>query len=164
MQLLKTAFHPDIAPADVSSDSGYTVSVRLATRGIVVNDEKILLLYTERYDDYSLPGGGIDVGESFIEGLKREMKEETGASDLHNISEFGCYEEYRPWYKDDADIVHMKSYCYLCDITGELEEPSLESYELSNGMRPLWVNIHMAIEHNENVIMNSDKKGLSDTA
>ena len=28
-------------------------------------------------------------------------------------------------------------------------------------MKPLWVNIDVAIAHNEEVIANSDKKGLS---
>jgi hypothetical protein len=32
---------------------------------------------------------------------------------------------------------------------------------VSNGMTPLWMNIHQAIAHNEEVIANSDKKGLS---
>ena len=28
-------------------------------------------------------------------------------------------------------------------------------------MQPLWMNIHQAIKHNEDVIKNSEKKGLS---
>jgi ADP-ribose pyrophosphatase YjhB (NUDIX family) len=48
---------------------------RKATRAIVLDGENILLLYTERYHDYSLPGGGVYDGESLINGLKRELKE-----------------------------------------------------------------------------------------
>jgi hypothetical protein len=36
-----------------------------------------------------------------------------------------------------------------------------EAHEVSNGMIPLWMNIYEAIAHNEAVIANSDKKGLS---
>ena len=52
------------------------------------------MLYTERYHDYTLPGGGIDEGEDDIEGLVRELEEETGAQNIRDIREFGLYEEH----------------------------------------------------------------------
>ena len=58
MRILKTAFHPDVSPADVSPASELALIERHAARGIVVRGEAILLLYRERYNDYSLPGGG----------------------------------------------------------------------------------------------------------
>lgn len=159
MRLLKTAFHPDVSPADIDSDK--TVIERHAARGIVLRGDSILLLYTERYHDYSLPGGGIDEGEEDIAGLIREMQEETGAEAVSNVKPFARYDEYRPWYKADADIIHMISHCYTCDIEGELGETAFEPHEVSNGMRPLWMNIYAAIAHNEDVIASSEKKGLS---
>jgi len=108
-----------------------------------------------------LPGGGIDDGESNVDGLIRELKEETGAHSVQNIQAFGLYEEFRPWYKADFDIVHMQSYCYVCNIAEELHAPELESHEIDNGMHPIWMNIHQAISHNESTIAKSDKKGLS---
>jgi 8-oxo-dGTP pyrophosphatase MutT (NUDIX family) len=161
MQLLKTAFHPDVSAADISPESELTLIERHAARGIVINGEDILLLYTKRYHDYSLPGGGIDEGEDEIEGLIRELKEETGAQGIRNVTAFARYDEYRPWYKADADIIHMISHCYVCDIDDELGETALESHEVHNGMIPRWMNIYEAITHNEDVIANSDKKGLS---
>lgn len=155
MRLLKSTIHPDIKSLAAASFN------RKATRAIVIKDEDILLLYTKRYHDYSLPGGGIDDGESNIEGLIRELKEETGAHNVQNITEFGLYEEFRPWYKAGFDIMHMQSYCYICDIDDELLAPELEEHELSNGMHPIWMNIHEAIAHNEKTIAQSDKKGLS---
>jgi len=161
MQLLKTAFHPDVSAADISPESELTLIQRHAARGIVINGEDILLLYTKRYHDYSIPGGGIDEGEDEIEGLIRELKEETGAQGIRNVTPFARYDEYRPWYKADADIIHMISHCYVCDIDDELGETALESHEVHNGMIPRWMNIYEAIAHNEDVIANSDKKGLS---
>ena len=55
----------------------------------------------------------------------------------------------------------MISHCYVCEIDDELGETAFESHEVINGMTPLWMNIHEAIAHNEEVIANSDKKGLS---
>lgn len=155
MRLLKTAIHPD---AYSQSSSKFH---RQAARAIVLNGDNILMLYTERYHDYTLPGGGVDEGEDIIDGLIRELKEETGAKNITNIKPFGRYEEYRPWYKDDFDVIHMDSYCFTCDIDNELGDTQLEDYEVHNGMRPVWLNIHEAIKHNENTMTNSDKKGFS---
>ena len=156
MQNLKTHYHSDIETLEDKS-----VFTRLATRSITVQDNTILLLYTERYEDYSLPGGGLDLGEDKIEGKMRELSEETGAKDIKNIKAFGAYEEYRPWHKPDYDVQHMISYCYVCDIDAELGETAYEPYEVSNGMKPLWVNIYTAIAHNDEVIAKGDEKGLS---
>jgi 8-oxo-dGTP pyrophosphatase MutT (NUDIX family) len=161
MQLLKTAFHPDVSPDDISPTSELRLIERQAARAIVVKGEDILLLYTQRYHDYSLPGGGIDEGEDEVAGLIRELQEETGAQGIRNVKAFARYDEYRPWHKADADIIHMISYCYECEIDYELGDTAFESHEVNNGMTPLWVNIHKAIAHNEDVIVNSDKKGLS---
>ena len=156
MEHLKTHYHPDITNLE-----GKTSFTRLAARSIALIGEEILLLYTKRYEDYSLPGGGVDEGEKHEEAMIRELSEETGARNISKIKPFGIYEEYRPWYKPDFDVQHMISYCYTCEVAKELGEASLESYELKNGMEAKWVNIHEAIKHNKNTIASSDKKGMS---
>jgi ADP-ribose pyrophosphatase YjhB (NUDIX family) len=161
MRLLQTAFHADLSPKDILSTSELVLIERHAARGIVVKGENILLLYTQRYHDYSLPGGGIDHGEDKIAGLIRELNEETGAKGVRNVKAFARYDEYRPWYKSDADIIHMISHCYVCEIDETLGETAFEPHELNNGMTPLWMNIYQAIAHNEAVMANSHKKGLS---
>ncbi len=155
MRLLHSSTHPSI-----ESLAGSRFH-RTAARGIILRGEEILLLYTERYHDYTLPGGGIDEGEDIRQGLIRELMEETGAKNIRNIEEFGLYEEFRPWYKPDFDIMHMESYCYTCIIDKELGDTALEGHEIQNGMRPVWKNIYEAIAHNEHTIANSDKKGMS---
>jgi len=155
MQLLKSTQHPSLINLE-----GRCLT-RKATRAIVLDGDNILLLYTERYHDYSLPGGGVDEGESLTDGLIRELQEETGAQDIEVLAEFGLYEEYRPWYKDNFDIIHMLSYCYVCKINEILAETALESHEIQNGMEPVWINIFEAIKHNEETINASPKKGLS---
>ena len=156
MKILKTHYHPEI-----KSLKNKSVFTRLATRSIAIQGNNILLLYTERYEDYSLPGGGLDLEEDKIDGMIRELTEETGAQDIRNIKPFGVYEEYRPWHKEDYDIQHMISYCYICDVDFELGETSHEAQELANGMSAKWVNIHETIIHNEQTIANSPKKGMS---
>ncbi|WP_371187879.1 NUDIX hydrolase [Thalassotalea maritima] len=155
MRLLRTTTHPSLENLCASSFH------RQAARAIILRGEDILLLYTERYHDYTLPGGGVDEGEDLQQGLVRELIEETGAQNIRNIKAFGRYEEFRPWYKNDFDIMHMESFCYTCDIDEELADTQLEQHEIANGMRPVWVNIFDAINHNENTMANSDKKGMS---
>jgi ADP-ribose pyrophosphatase YjhB (NUDIX family) len=156
MQILKTHYHPDVTTLENKS-----VFTRLATRSIAIQGNTILLLYTERYEDYSLPGGGLDLGEDKIKGMMRELKEETGAKDIKNIKPFGVYEEFRPWHKADFDIQHMISYCYTCDISKELGSSNLEAHEVNNGMKAIWIDIHEAITHNKKTMATSDKKGMS---
>jgi len=155
MRLLKTTVHPDLSTLNKST------FLRNATRAIVLKGDMILMLYTARYHDYTLPGGGIDANEDQIQGLKRELEEETGAQNIRDIEDFGLYEEFRPWYKDGFEIMHMKSYCYVCSIDTKLGATKYEDYEIKNGMKPVWLNIYDAIRHNQLTMLNNDKKGLS---
>ncbi|PMH42625.1 DNA mismatch repair protein MutT [Vibrio sp. 10N.286.49.B3] len=156
MRHIKTMIHPEVTHLDNQS-----IYQRNAARAIVLNGEEILLLYTQRYDDYTIPGGGLNEGEDPIAGMLRELQEETGANNIHSIKPFGIFEEFRPWHKNDANVVHMISYCYTCKIDQQLGATAYEAHELRNGMHPVWVNIHEAIKHNETTMAQSSKKGLS---
>ncbi|MBY8272677.1 NUDIX domain-containing protein [Vibrio fluvialis] len=156
MRHLHIATHPEVEPL-----SQQRILQRKAARAIVLDGEDILMLYTERYHDYTLPGGGVDEGEDILQGMVRELEEETGAQNIHNIKPFGLYEEFRPWYKDDADVMHMVSYCFTCKIDRELGDTNYEDYEIKNGMKPVWINIRDAIMHNELTMAESEKKGMS---
>ncbi|BBN82454.1 DNA mismatch repair protein MutT [Pseudoalteromonas sp. A25] len=143
---------------NIPSGSHFT---RHTARAIVIKGEEILLLYTARYDDYSLPGGGMDKHETIEQALLRELQEETGAKSLTHITPFGRYEEYRPWYKPDYDNIHIVSDCYVCEICGEFSKPQMEDYEHANGMKPVWISLDKAIAHNQSTLESSEKQGLS---
>ncbi len=50
-----------------------------AAGGVVLDDEgRVVLVHRPRYDDWSLPKGKLDPGESFEEAALREVEEETG--------------------------------------------------------------------------------------
>ena len=44
----------------------------------MVRDGEVLVVHRPRYDDWSLPKGKLDPGESFEDGARREVWEETG--------------------------------------------------------------------------------------
>jgi 8-oxo-dGTP diphosphatase len=49
-----------------------------AAGGVVVRDGQVLLVHRPDYDDWSLPKGKLDPGESFEDAALREVEEETG--------------------------------------------------------------------------------------
>ena len=49
-----------------------------AAGGVVVRDGQVCLVHRPRYDDWSLPKGKLDAGESFEQAALREVEEETG--------------------------------------------------------------------------------------
>lgn len=65
---------------------GTGITQRIAVKAIIVNDknEVLILREADTYEEgtnhgrYHLPGGRINVGEPFLEGLRREVTEETG--------------------------------------------------------------------------------------
>lgn len=88
--------------------------------GVIFNkDKRILLLKRSKYEDqwqpnkWGLPGGKIDDGESSINALKREIKEETGIETFKQLSSFSIMR--------DNNIEHV----YICFYNGEDENIEL---------------------------------------
>ena len=52
-------------------------AVPVSIKGVIVRDRRVLLLKNER-DEWELPGGRIEPGETPEECLAREITEETG--------------------------------------------------------------------------------------
>src|SRR4051812_2537023 len=58
---------PDDDPAEVR-----------AAGGVVVHEDRLAVVHRPRYDDWSLPKGKLDAGESWEDAALREVAEETG--------------------------------------------------------------------------------------
>lgn len=55
---------------------------RVAVKALIKNDQGQLLLVKEKSDKWDLPGGGLDHAEEPEQGIKRELLEELGVTDV----------------------------------------------------------------------------------
>ena len=65
---------------------------RPSARAIILQEDKIALVYSKKEKYYKFPGGGIHDDEDKIEALIREVREEVGMLVIpESIQEFGEY-------------------------------------------------------------------------
>lgn len=110
---------------------------RVAGRGIVVENGKILLSYEVNTDVYMTPGGGLEQGETLEECCVRELREEAGC-DVLPLEHFLVINEYC------FETLYISNY-FICKKTGECIR-SLTDIEIEHGITPVWLEIDKAIE------------------
>lgn len=102
---------------DIRSKVGNMPIILNAVAGVVVNDAQQLLLQ-ERTDthNWSLPGGYMEYGESFLETLKREMLEDSGL-EIEVVDMLGTFEQGFTTYPN-GDQAQVISRLYLVEPAG----------------------------------------------
>lgn len=110
---------------------------RIASRGIVIKNNKILLSYEKNTDVYMTPGGGLEAGETLEECCVRELKEETGYL-VNPLKQFLIINEYC------FETMYVSNY-FICDIIG-VSKQSLTDIEVEHGITPVWIEIDKALE------------------
>lgn len=102
-----------------------TRPLTLGARGIVLNDAREVLLVRHSYEQgWQLPGGGVEIDESPIEALRREVLEETGIEIVSEPLLLGSYHNREVSGRDHVLV-------YRCDksrpapletLSGEIDE------------------------------------------
>jgi 8-oxo-dGTP pyrophosphatase MutT (NUDIX family) len=109
--------------------------LRPAVYGLVLHEGKVLLVRVRSDGTFYLPGGGLEVGERLAEGLRREVREETGIEVA--VGEMvGFKEDF--FYYDPLDLAfHSLLFFYLCQpLTFELA--ANEMIEDDEAVDPHW--------------------------
>jgi 8-oxo-dGTP diphosphatase len=115
--------------------------LRKAARAVVFNERnEIAFQSVSKHNYYKLPGGGVERGETILEALKREIREEAGCEDIKVIDEIGIIIEYR----NKFDILQV-SYCYLAETIGKIDSPEYDKAEIEEGLESLWVPMEKAM-------------------
>lgn len=70
------------------------MKVNKSAGGVVLNNGMIVVV-SQHGDSWSFPKGYIDPGEDALTAAKREIREESGITDLRLIKKLGTYERFR---------------------------------------------------------------------
>ena len=94
----------------------------VAVGGIALNDEGDVLLVKTYHGGWVFPGGQVEVGENLIDGLTREIKEESGI-DVVVSQLIGVYSNtgMHKWYDGVTDVPTKVMFDFVCKpVGGEL--------------------------------------------
>lgn len=92
--------------------------------GVVISDARALLIrrgHAPLAGQWSIPGGTLEVGETIIEGIERELAEETGLQ----VQVLGLIEVFERIFRDAEGRTqyHFVILDYLCEKRGGTARP-----------------------------------------
>jgi 8-oxo-dGTP pyrophosphatase MutT (NUDIX family) len=114
------------------------LSFRPSVYGVIRDGERVLLLRTRNTHKYALPGGGVELGETLEDALRREVREETGIE----ISEarFHAFREQFFYYDPLDEAFQCFLFFYRCKpATLEVcDDSQVDDGEVE---KPRWVRV-----------------------
>lgn len=112
--------------------------MRHAARAIIIRNNKLLVIHRNKFgkEYYTLPGGGIETGESPAEAVVRELQEETGL----------VIGEHRLVFVESPSTKYGIQHVFLCEDPGGeavLQDDAIEAtlHKRGNLYIPEWVEL-----------------------
>lgn len=139
MKLIKEIYEKDLQ-LDQIKKQDIRYKLRKAARALIFKENKIAVLNAAKLHLHKLPGGGIERTESVIEGLHREILEETGCK-ITQIRELGITVEYR-----DAIEMLQISYTFTGNVQDNVVTPNFTQKELNEGFQLVWLTVAETID------------------
>lgn len=130
-------------------DDSFSRFIRPSVRGIILKDKKAAMVYSNKYDYYKFPGGGIENDEDHINTLIREISEETGLKVIKKtLREYGSVLRIQKSRFAENVIFEQENFYYLCNVENSANSQSLDDYELDEGFELRYVSADEAINVN----------------
>ena len=125
---------------------------RHSARSIIIKDGKVAMIHSLKYDYYKFPGGGIENGESPVEAMIRETREEAGLAVIpESVREYGYVHRIQRSDYDPTECFVQDNYYYLCEAEDGAVHQNLDDYEAEEHFTPEFVDPETAIKKNRSV-------------
>ena len=126
--------------------------VRNSARSIVIENKRVAMIHSIKYDYYKFPGGGIEEGESQIDAMIRETREESGLIVIpESVIEYGYVHRIQRSDKDKTECFVQDNFYYLCKVQTDVATQRLDDYEAQENYTLEYVDPKMAIMKNRNM-------------
>ena len=123
--------------------------VRNSARSIIIRDHKAAMIHSLKYNYYKFPGGGIERGESTVDAMIRETREEAGLVVIPgSVREFGYVHRIQRSTGDPMECFVQDNFYYLCDALEEVVSQDLDDYESEEAFVLEFVDPQTAIRTN----------------
>ena len=136
----------------VLDEKNYTEDMPVFERFVVralIEKDGLFAMQQGKRGEYKIPGGGMDEGESVVDALMREVKEETGLVIIsETMKELGQITEIRRDIFDENIKYIAHSMHYACEVEAEMVEPSMTESEKEKGYHLVWMDLDTIIETN----------------
>ena len=129
---------------------------RDSTRGIILRQGRVAMMHSLRDGYYKFPGGGIEKGESPVDAMRREVREEAGLVVLpQSVQEYGVVHRIQRSPGDPEEIFVQDNFYYIGCAEDTALDPQLEDYEAEAGFTMEWVEARQVIRSNRESAPNS---------
>lgn len=104
------------------------------------------MVHSLQYDYYKFPGGGLEAGETPLDAMIRETREEAGLVILPDtVREYGYVHRVQKSDRDETECFIQDNYYYLCKATQAAVSQKLDAYEDAEGFTLEFVEPELAI-------------------
>ena len=125
--------------------------VRNSARSIIIENGRIAMVHSLKYDYYKFPGGGIEQGEDPIEAMIRETREESGLIVIpESVTEYGYVHRIHKSDTDETECFVQDNFYYLCKAAKDAGAQQLDDYEAQEDYTLEYVEPQIAIIRNRN--------------